>query len=59
MAIVGEGTADGTAIAAHNLGFWVRPLVKLPFNGAHTAEALFQCLLGVAVGLIDRLGRFA
>ena len=58
MAIVGEGTAHRTAIAAHDLGFRVYPLVQLSFNRAHPTEALFQLLLGVAVGLIDGLGRF-
>jgi len=57
--IVGEGTAHRTAIAAHDLGFRVRALFQLAFTGAHPADALFQLLLGVAVGLKDGLGGFA
>ena len=59
MPIVGEGTAHRTAIAAYDLGCRVRALFQLAFNGAPPADALFQCLLGVAVGLIDGLGGFA
>ena len=59
MPIVGEGTAHRTAIAAHDLGFRVRALFQLAFNGAHPADSLFQLLLGVAVGLKDGLGGFA
>jgi hypothetical protein len=59
MAIVGEGTAHGTAIAAHDLGFRVCPLGQLSCNRAHPTAALFQLLLGVAVGCIDGRGRFA
>ena len=58
MAVVGERTAHGMAIATHDRGFRVGPLFQLSFNGAHPTETLFQLLLRVAVGLIDGLGRF-
>ena len=58
MAIVGEGTAHGVAVAPGDLGFRVRPLCQLPCKGAHAADPLFARLLGVAVGLIDGFGRF-
>jgi hypothetical protein len=57
--IVGERTAHRTAIAAYDLGFKVCALVQLSFNGAHPAAVLFQHLLGMTVGLRDRLGCFA
>ena len=58
VAIVGERTAHGVAVAPGDLGFRVRPLCQLPCKGAHAADPLFARLLGVAVGLIDGFGRF-
>jgi hypothetical protein len=58
-AIVGEGTAHGTAVAPNDLRFGVRSAFEVPFDGAYPADALLQFLLGMAVGLLDRLGRFA
>jgi hypothetical protein len=33
--------------------------LKLPFNGPNAPYMLFECLLGMAIGVIDRLGGFA
>ena len=59
VTIVGEGAAHGPAVSTPALGFGVCPLFQLPVNGAHAADALCECLLGLAIGLVDKLGRFA
>jgi hypothetical protein len=58
VAIVGEGTADGATIASDDLCLRVRAAGELPLDGPHPADTLLQCLLGVAVRLVHRLGGF-
>jgi hypothetical protein len=58
VAIIGERPAHRAAGAPGDLGFRVRTLFQLPFKGAPAADPFFACLFGVAVGLIDRFGRF-
>ena len=57
-AIVGERTPDGATVAPNDLGLGIGMSLHGPFQGAHTADVFFEDLLGMAVGLIDRLGRF-
>ena len=57
-AIIGEGTPDGATVAPYDLGLGIGASLHGPFQGAHTADVFFEDLLGMAVGLIDRLGRF-
>jgi hypothetical protein len=57
-AIVGEGTPDGATVAPYDLGLGRGASLHGPFQGAHTADVFFEDLLGMAISLIDRLGRF-
>jgi hypothetical protein len=57
-AIVSERTPDGATGAPNDLGLGIGTSLHGPFQGAHTADVFFEDLLGMAVGLIDRLGRF-
>ena len=57
-AIVGEGTPDGAAVPPYDLGLRIGASLHGPFQGAHATDIFFEDLLGMAVGLIDRLGCF-
>jgi hypothetical protein len=58
-AIVGEGAAHRATVAPHDLSLMVGTPLKLPFNGPNAPYMLFEFLLGMAIGVIDRLGGFA
>jgi hypothetical protein len=53
VAIVGEGTAYGAAIAPAHLGFRISTGFELPFNRAHATDALFECFFRMPIGLIE------
>jgi hypothetical protein len=57
-AIVGEGTPDGAAVTPYDLGLGIGASLHGSFQRAHAADVFFKDLLGMAVGLIDRLGCF-
>ena len=57
-AIVGEGTPDGAAVTPYDLGLGLGASLHGTFQGAHATDVFFEDLLGMAVGLIDRLGCF-
>jgi hypothetical protein len=58
-AIIGERTPDGATVAPYDLGLGIGAFLKATFQGTHAADVLFEGRLGMAVGLVDRLGRFA
>jgi hypothetical protein len=39
----------------HDFGFRIPPSFEAPFNGAYPTDTLFECFLGMAVGVINRL----
>ena len=55
--VVGQGGTHRRAVAAHDLRLHVVFLLRLPLDRPDAADTLFQLFLGVAVGLVDRLGR--
>jgi hypothetical protein len=57
--IVGEGPADRPTRAAAHLGFRVAAGCDGPCQRAHTTDALVECLVGMAIGCRDGLGRLA
>ena len=57
--IVREGTPHRRTVAPHDFGFRVAPSFKAPFDGTYPTDTLFQFFLGMAVGFIDGLRRFA
>ena len=57
--IVRERTAHGRTVAPYDFGFRVAPSFEAPCDGAHPADPLFPCFLGMAVGVIERLRRLA
>jgi hypothetical protein len=59
VTIVGEGTAYGQTIGAGGLGRGIRARVELPFERAHAPHLFLELLLGMAIGFVDGLGRFA
>ena len=56
--IVGEGTPDSATVAPDDLGLGTGASLHSPFQGAHATDVFFEDLLGMAVGLRDRLGCF-
>jgi hypothetical protein len=57
-AIVGAGTPDGAAVPPYDLGLGSGASRHGPCQGAHATDGLFEDLLGMAVGLRERLGGF-
>ncbi len=58
-AVIGERRAYRQAIPSHRFGLRIAPALQRPLDGAHAPHVLFQLCLGVAVRLVDRLGRLA
>jgi hypothetical protein len=54
-AIIREGTPHGRTGAPHDFSFRSMPSCEAPFNGADPTDTLFECFLGMAVGVINRL----
>lgn len=57
MAIVRERTTHSPTVPADDLGLGIALAFDLAFDRTHTAHALFEFFLGVAIGFRDRLGR--
>lgn len=58
-AIVGEGAAHRATVAPHDFRLRVGPPLNLPFKRTDATHMLFEFLLGMPIGFIDRLGGFA
>src|SRR5512135_393469 len=58
-AVVGQGATHRGAVTLNRLGLRVVTALDLALDRPHPADALLQFLLGVAVGLEDRLGCLA
>ena len=58
-AVVGQGATHRGAVTVYRLGLRVVTALDLALDRPHPADALLQFLLGVAVGLEDRLGCLA
>jgi hypothetical protein len=58
-AIIGQGAAHGEAVGARRVRGRIGPGFELPFERTHFPDVLFELLLGMAIGFVDRLGRFA
>ena len=56
--IVGHGTAHRQTIAANRGRLGIRPVLQGAFERADAAHLFLQFLLGMPIGLGDRLGRF-
>jgi hypothetical protein len=54
-AIIREGTPHGRTVAPHHCSFRIMPSFEAPFNGAYPADTLCAFLLGMAVGVLNRL----
>jgi hypothetical protein len=57
--VIRERRAHRQAIAPHRLGLRIGPALQCPFDGTRAPHMLFHLRLGVAVCLVDRLGRLA
>ena len=58
-AIIRDRTAHRQTIPPDRRRLGIGPPFQRPFKWAHTAHLFLQLLLGVPIGLEDRLGRFA
>jgi hypothetical protein len=58
MPIIGEGTADGQAIAANDHGYLITAFLTPTLNGANAAHLLFLILFGMTICLVDWFGCF-
>ena len=58
-ALVGEGTPYRATVAPDDFGLRIGAPLDPTFQGADTPDVLFEGLLGMAGGFIDRLGGFA
>ena len=59
VAVIGQGAAHGQTVGARGLGRGIGAGFQLPFERADAPDVLLELLLGMAIGFIDRLGRFA
>jgi hypothetical protein len=57
-AIVGEGPPDGAAATPYDFGLGTGASLHGTCQGAHATDVFCEDLLGMAVGLRDRLGCF-
>ena len=55
VALVGEGPADGAAIAPHHVGFWGVAGFEVACNGTSATAPLFAGFFGRTVGCIEGL----
>src|SRR5947209_6225011 len=58
-AVVGQGAAHRGAVALNRSRLQVVTALDLALDRPHPADPLLQLLLGVPIGLVDRLGRLA